>query len=183
MTVTEAVLLLSKVPRLSKAHLARLMERGISLPDFVQDPRAAGGGACPDLETNQFVQELEHVREETDLSKILEDCANAGIQILTCADSSYPLLLREIHSPPLILYVKGNLIPEDQAAIAVVGSRHASPYGTRTAHRISYELAEAGVTVISGLARGIDGEAHRGALEARGRTIAVLGSRLDIIYI
>jgi len=93
----------------------------------------------------------------------------------------YPAALRQIHDPPLALYIRGS-VPIEGAAVAVVGSRHASRYGLQTAERLSYELALRGVTVVSGLARGIDGAAHRGALKAGGRTIAVLGSGLSVVY-
>jgi DNA processing protein len=102
--------------------------------------------------------------------------------MLSLLDPDYPKLLASIYDPPLILYVKGTLIPEDQAALAIVGTRHPSAYGIRTAGRFASELAARGLTIVSGLARGIDGEAHRAALRAKGRTIAVLGSGLDVIY-
>lgn len=105
-----------------------------------------------------------------------------GISILTIFDSDYPVNLKEIYDPPIVLYLKGKLIPEDKPALAVVGSRRASHYGLQTARKISHQLAACGFTVISGLARGIDTMAHRGALLAGGRTIAVLGSGLGNIY-
>jgi DNA processing protein len=105
-----------------------------------------------------------------------------GYRLLCLTDPDYPRLLRQITDPPLVLSVWGELCPEDGLAIAVVGSRRATPYGLDACRRLSRELASAGLTIVSGLARGIDAEAHRGALEAHGRTIAVLGSGLDNLY-
>ena len=105
-----------------------------------------------------------------------------GIRLITPLDAEYPSGLSSIHNPPLVLYVKGSLRVEDARALAVVGSRSASPYGLSTAERLSYQAAQCGLTVVSGLARGIDTAAHRGALKAGGRTIAVLGSALDCLY-
>ena len=105
----------------------------------------------------------------------------AGVRVVTREQSGYPKALREIYDPPLALYIRGSM-PSEEVAIAVVGSRHASRYGLQTAERLAYDLALRGVTIVSGLARGIDGAAHRGALKAGGRTIAVLGSGLSIVY-
>jgi DNA processing protein len=107
---------------------------------------------------------------------------NVGIELLTLEDDRYPHALRFIFDPPPLLYVRGRLERADLEAIAVVGSRDASPYGLSTAERLGRELAAEGVTVVSGLAIGIDAAAHRGALAAGGRTIAVLGSGIDRIY-
>jgi len=118
-------------------------------------------------------------------AKVLEQeltlAQQAGVRIVTLEEPDYPKALREIHDPPLALYIRGSL-PREEVAVAVVGSRHASLYGLQTAERLAYELALRGVTVVSGLARGIDGEAHRGALKAGGRTLAVLGNGLAHIY-
>jgi DNA processing protein len=97
-------------------------------------------------------------------------------------NSEYPVNLRNIYDPPKTIYIKGRLRPEDEFAVAIVGSRRASFYGLEQAERFAFELARMGVTVISGMARGIDSAAHRGALKAGGRTIAVIGSGLDNIY-
>jgi DNA processing protein len=105
-----------------------------------------------------------------------------GVAILTLEDPEYPERLRLIPDPPRVLYRRGTLLPEDGDGIAVVGARAATPYGLTVAERLGRELAEAGVTVVSGLARGIDGRAHRGALAGAGRTVAVLGTGLDRIY-
>jgi len=105
----------------------------------------------------------------------------AGVHLVTQEQPAYPKLLREIHDPPRALYIKGSL-PAEELAVAIVGSRHASLYGMQTAERLAYDVALRGITVVSGLARGIDSAAHRGALRAGGRTIAVLGSGLADIY-
>jgi len=103
-------------------------------------------------------------------------------RILTPLDEAYPERLKTIHDPPLALYVRGTLEPRDRHAIAVVGSRRSTHYGNTVADRLSYQLAKVGFTVVSGLARGIDEAAHRGALKGGGRTLAVLGSGLDRLY-
>ena len=112
----------------------------------------------------------------------MERAARFGATILTLEDDGYPVLLRRSPDPPPLLNVRGALLPEDVLAIAVVGSRRATPQGVLAAERIAAGLAAAGFTVVSGLARGIDAAAHRGALAAGGRTIAVLGSGLNRIY-
>lgn len=104
------------------------------------------------------------------------------IQTLTPDSLDYPPLLREIHAPPKVLMVKGTLLKEDAAAVAIVGTRSASMHGLDQARRLGRELARCGVTVVSGLAEGIDGAAHEGALEAGGRTIAVVGHGLSTVY-
>jgi DNA processing protein len=105
-----------------------------------------------------------------------------GAHIVTQIDPRYPDILKEIHDPPIVLYVMGELKPQDKHSIAVVGSRKISHYGRQVADRLSFQLGKLGYTVVSGLARGIDTAAHMGALKAKGRTIAVLGSALDCLY-
>lgn len=106
-----------------------------------------------------------------------------GARVLTLADDDYPPLLREIYDPPIALYVKGDLTAAlARPGIAVVGSRRCSTYGTNAANFLSRELAAQGVTIISGLARGIDGAAHRGALEVGGKTVGVIGTGMDVNY-
>lgn len=109
-------------------------------------------------------------------------CGNAGIAIVTCDGPGYPPGLRRLPDPPPLLYMRGQLQPADEDAVAVVGSRHATPYGRRAAREMGERLAEAGLAVISGMARGVDGAAHWGALRSGGRTAAVLGSGIDVVY-
>lgn len=111
----------------------------------------------------------------------LQRAAELGVDIVTCEDPFYPRNLLNIYDYPPFLYVKGSLCPEE-IFVAVVGSRLASVYGRYTTEKISRELALEGITIVSGLARGIDAAAHRGALAGKGRTIAVLGCGLDIVY-
>jgi len=105
-----------------------------------------------------------------------------GIKKINESDAIYPESLKNITRPPSELYVDGNIIPEDKDAIAIVGTRRPTTYGIRQAEHIAYELALRGITIISGMARGIDTKAHEGALRAKGRTIAILGSGLNKIY-
>ncbi len=112
----------------------------------------------------------------------VESAARLGAEIVTIEEEAYPPLLRRTADPPPILYVRGRLLPEDRLAVAVVGARRATPQGGLIASGLAAALGERGLTVVSGLARGIDAAAHRGALESGGRTVAVLGSGIDRIY-
>ncbi|MFZ5801814.1 MAG: DNA-processing protein DprA [Candidatus Omnitrophota bacterium] len=113
----------------------------------------------------------------------MEKCRSLGCRPVFLFDQDFPLLLKEIADPPLVLYVLGEILGSDTAAVAIVGARHASFYGLRHARVFSHELAQAGITVVSGLAKGIDQAAHEGALEVPyGRTLAVLGSGIDRCY-
>lgn len=121
-------------------------------------------------------------RSELDPQEELNACRAAGVAVIARGTPQYPRWLAEITDPPSIMYVQGTIKPQDAVAVAIVGSRHATSYGLQTAERLGQALARAGVTVVSGLARGIDAAAHRGALDAGGRTFAVLGSGLSKIY-
>lgn len=120
--------------------------------------------------------------DEIDAEAELTLAAAEDIDVLVETDADYPRLLRQIHDPPGVLFRRGNFLPQDELAIAIVGTRHATRYGLAQAERLAGSLARAGFTIVSGLARGIDAAAHRGALAAGGRTIAVLGSGLLNIY-
>lgn len=125
---------------------------------------------------------LLRVRERLDPLRELERLEADGVQVIPLADEAYPALLQEIANPPPVLFVRGTLLEIDRVAVAVVGTRRVTPYGRDVARSIAGDLARAGVTVVSGLAHGVDGIAHQAALEANGRTIAVLGSGIHDIY-
>ncbi len=121
-------------------------------------------------------------REQIDPVKSLQNLLATGTKIACVEDADYPSLLAKIHDPPYLFYYQGELGILGGLCIAVVGSRRASNYGRTQAHRFGREMAQEGIVVVSGMARGIDTEAHRGALEGGGKTAAVLGSGLDIVY-
>ena len=127
-------------------------------------------------------REIAAARKAIDAPAELALCKENGLSVLIPADSRYPRMLTEIHDPPSVLFVRGEMKPADMLAVAIVGSRHATHYGLTQAERLAGSLARAGLTIISGLARGIDGAAHRGALDAGGRTLAVLGGGVLEIY-
>jgi DNA processing protein len=112
----------------------------------------------------------------------VEQLRLAGVTALNWHDSDYPARLKEIADPPPVLYVKGQLLPSDERSVAVVGTRNATSYGREAAARLTADLAQRGITIVSGLARGIDAVAHRAALDGGGRTIAAVASGLDIVY-
>lgn len=121
-------------------------------------------------------------RNSDQLKKLLDKLDKLGINIVTILDENYPNRLRYIYDNPSVLYYKGDFIEEDKISIAIVGSRKSTSYGKWASDKFSKDLARIGVTVISGMAKGIDTCAHRGALDESGRTIAVLGSGVDVIY-
>jgi DNA processing protein len=149
----------AKVLRATPAQLARVDGVG---PKTAEKIAAARGEIDPEVE--------------------LSLAARHGVTLHTLADPVYPPLLQQIHDPPPLLYARGTLDPADARAIAIVGSRRATAYGQRVAEKLARSLARAGLTVVSGLARGIDAAAHRGALAAGGRTLAVLANGLAQVY-
>jgi DNA processing protein len=125
---------------------------------------------------------LLQARRDMDVAAEWEHVQNAGVQVLTLQDDEYPPNLRQIDTPPPLLYVRGTLQPNDSWAVAIVGTRRASVYGREVARSLSRDLAASGITVVSGLALGVDTVAHTSALQGQGRTLAVLGSSVDQIY-
>ncbi len=117
-----------------------------------------------------------------DLAGELKRVADFGCQVVIQSDNEYPASLREIYDPPVVLYAKGALSAKDKSAVAMVGSRQTTHYGIETARKLAYQLAYVGVTVVSGGARGIDTAAHQGALSAKGRTVCVLGTGINIVF-
>jgi len=108
--------------------------------------------------------------------------AGMGVKVVTLDDSEYPQELKQIYDPPPVLYVRGEVNTISQPGIAVVGTRHPTPYGTGMAERLACDLAARGLTIISGMARGVDTAGHRGAIAAKGKTAAVFGTGIDVIY-
>jgi DNA processing protein len=180
MTETEASIALNLVPHLGPVRLRKLLER-FGEPEAVL--RAPAGklrevdGLGPEL-----AESIAHWESHVDLSAELARVRDFGASVLTQKSPEYPPLLRQLHNPPIVLYTWGTVTQRDWQAVGVVGSRKTSHYGSACAKKLSYQLAYAGLTVISGLARGIDTAAHTGALAAQGRTIAVIGSGLMDLY-
>jgi DNA processing protein len=144
-------------------------------------------GDLPSLILNEIEVAQPNVVAETrkkfNVQKEFQDCLDQEIELIVLTDDRYPFLLKIISDPPLVLYVRGKLLESDKASVALVGARKPSHYGLMQARRFGCELANAGWTVVSGLAKGIDAAAHEGALSVSyGRTIAVLGCGIDVIY-
>lgn len=129
-----------------------------------------------------LIERVVQAREGVDLDRLWEKIEKQGIKILTWQDESYPQRLKEIDQPPPVLYIRGEYLPDDLFAVAIVGTRRVTPYGRQITEELSAFLAANGITVISGLARGVDAIAHQSALKAGGRSIGVLGSGVDKIY-
>jgi DNA processing protein len=125
---------------------------------------------------------LLRLRAQLDLDAQIERLRREGFTLITSEDESYPPLLKRLPDAPMLLYVRGTLTPADHRALSIVGTRKATQYGRDAAYTLARDLAQQGITIISGLAHGIDAAAHKGALEGGGRTLAVLGSGIDIIY-
>ncbi len=133
------------------------------------------------LEEN-LVEEILESRKTTNPDHQIRKIKEHQLQILTYRDKNYPHLLKEIYSPPALLYIKGKILPEDEIAVSIVGTRKPTNYGKQATYEIAYNLARSGITIVSGLALGIDSIAHKAALEAGGRTIAVMACGLDKVY-
>ncbi len=130
----------------------------------------------------RLVEAILRVRSQIDLERIWGNLAEKGIRVLTWEDEEYPHLLKEIDQPPPVLYLRGEYLPEDETAVAVVGTRRLTAYGRQVAEELAAFLVRNQITVVSGMARGTDAAAHQAALSAGGRTLAVLGSGVDVIY-
>jgi len=157
------------------------------LIDAFGSPSAIFSAAPGDLAaaahiSSDNVQRIRSWEREVKLDKVWRDLESEQIRLLTYSDPDYPALLKEIFDHPLLLYLKGELTARDSQAIAMVGTRSPTGYGRAVARKWATQLAARGFTIVSGLARGIDTQAHWGALEAKGRTIAVLGYGLGYIY-
>ena len=171
---------LHMIPRLGNMVISRLVEK-LGNPERVFDAGVQElmkiVGMKPEVARN-IAGRASMEAAENELKKVEDQ----GARIITFADPSYPDLLRQIHNPPIILYAKGVDFPKDRRSIAVVGSRNPTHYGREAAEAFGFDFASRGVTVISGMARGIDSAAHMGCLRGGGLTVAVIGTGIDVVY-
>ncbi len=174
----QALVALSQVSHIGPVRLGRLRDHFGSL----DAAWTAGERELRSVLDERACRAVLAARERVSPGDVMQRIDRAGAEAVTVLDDAYPRLLREIPGPPPVLYLRGTLPRQDEPAVAIVGTRRATSYGREATTRIGSELASAGVTIVSGLAKGIDGFAHRAALDTGGRTVAVLASGVDIIY-
>jgi DNA processing protein len=180
MNATEACIALNMLPTVGPVRLRKLLE-------VFKEPQQILAAKRSELRKvegigSEVADQISNWESTVDLAAELAHVRDFGATVITQESASYPRSLREIHAPPIVLYVWGELSERDHHAIGIIGARRTTHYGTESAKKLAYQLAYAGLTVISGLARGIDTAAHQGALAAKGRTIAVIGSGLARLY-
>jgi DNA processing protein len=180
MNATEACIALNMLPTVGPVRLRKLLQ-------VFKEPERVLAAKRMELRQvegigNEVADQISNWESIVDLPAELKRVRDFGATVITQTSESYPKSLREIHAPPIVLYVWGELQDRDKHAIGIIGSRRTTHYGTEAAKKLAYQLAYAGLTVISGLARGIDTAAHQGAVAAKGRTIAVIGSGLLNLY-
>jgi DNA processing protein len=179
-TTQEALIALNMIEHVGPVRLRKLLEHFGEPPAILRASKAA-------------LQQVHGIGEEVaeaisnweggiDLTAELKRIQDFGCRVVTHQDEEYPESLRQIYDPPTVLYVKGQMTAKDKNAVALVGSRQMTSYGSEAARKLAYQLAYVGVTVVSGGARGIDTAAHQGALAGKGRTIAVLGTGINLIF-
>ena len=180
MSETEAFMALNMIPKLGPVKVRRLLD-AMESPERILSAKESElrqvEGVGPDVAAS--IRSWEAQVNLADELKLVEE---SGARIITMRSPEYPAALKEIHDPPIVLYILGGLLDRDRHAVGVVGTRKPSHYGTECAKKLSYQLANSGITIVSGLARGVDTYAHQGALAAKGRTVAVIGSGLLSIY-
>ncbi len=180
MTSREALIALNMLPKIGPVRVRRLIDKlGSAEAILSADTRILTSVQGIGTETAEIIRGWEN---SVDLTAELKSVTDRGLTIVTQADPEYPASLKESYDPPLVLYVWGEIKDVDRHALAIVGSRKTSHYGTQAARQFAFQLATSGLTIVSGLARGIDTHAHEGAIAAKGRTIAVIGSGLSQIY-
>ncbi|HXI19077.1 MAG TPA: DNA-processing protein DprA [Chloroflexota bacterium] len=169
----------NRVPGVGVARFRKLLERFGTLTEAWAAQRDGLALAGLDRRSLDAVTDMQRRLEP---ERELERARATGAAVITWRDAEYPALLSQIPDPPPVLYVKGTLLPEETGSVAMVGTRRATVYGRDVAERLAQDLATAGLAVVSGLAKGIDTHAHRGALAGSGPTIAVLGHGIDTLY-
>ncbi len=171
-------LTLKMIPGVGTTLFIRLLSRFGTPADVL----GASEAALSEVVGPKLAERIRAYRGVVDVDRQLMQLSQYGASLLTMDEPTYPLRLAEIYDPPLVLFTRGNLVEADHQAVALVGTRKPTAYGARMARNLAYELASRGITVVSGMAEGIDTAAHEGAMEAGGRTIAVLGCGVDIVY-
>lgn len=180
MNSTEACIALNMLPTMGPVRLRKLLEV-FETPERVLTAKRGESRGIEGI-GSEVAEQISNWESLVDLSAELKRIKDFGATVITQTSPEYPKSLREIHSPPIVLYIWGELAERDQHAIGVIGSRRTTHYGSECAKKLAYQIAYAGLTVVSGLARGIDTAAHQGALAAKGRTIAAIGSGLSRLY-
>ena len=180
MNSTEACIALNMLPTVGPVRLRKLLEV-FGTPERVLTAKRRELRAVEGI-GGEVADQIAAWELTVDLSAELNHIRDFGATVITQELPSYPRSLREIHAPPIVLYIWGELQERDNHAIGIIGARRTTHYGSESAKKLAYQIAYAGLTVISGLARGIDTAAHQGALAAKGRTIAVIGSGLAKLY-
>lgn len=173
-------LALNQISGLGQVSYARLLER-FRTPEGIFQAGLDELESIEGLRKNTALAIVKFKRAEK-IERQLDELEQKGIGVLTFNDPLYPPLLTQIHDPPPFLYYRGTPSPWDRQSLAIVGSRHGTSYGIRMTERLAGMLARSRLTIVSGMARGIDTAAHQGTLLAGGRTVAILGSGLDVIY-
>jgi DNA processing protein len=180
MTSREAMVALNMLPKIGPVRVRRLLEA------FGRPEAVLGAGQDRLMRVDGIGEEtagiLQRWQDHADPVAELKEAEARGISVVLMEDEGYPVPLRDVYDPPLLLYVWGKIEPRDRHAIGVVGSRRATMYGKQATKKLSFQLAQSGFTILSGLARGIDTAAHEAAVAAGGRTIAVIGSGLAQLY-
>ncbi|MBW2306452.1 MAG: DNA-protecting protein DprA [Deltaproteobacteria bacterium] len=174
-------LALARIPGVGTKTYLRLI-RHFSSPMSVFEARPDQLKAVPDVRALQLPLNLGQEKVRREVEREIAVMEKVGARLVTINDDNYPVNLRKIADPPPFLYVRGELRRSDDLAVAMVGSRNASAYGVRACQQLSNDLSLRGLVIISGFARGVDSAAHWGAFQAGGRTIAVLGCGIDVIY-
>ena len=169
----------NRIPGLGRARFTLLEKRFGALSKAWDASASELSGAGLDRKT---VQSIGRRRGSIDPDAEMDKLESMEVEAFTWHDDGYPPRLKEIYDLPPLLYVRGALLPSDERSVAIVGTRKPTPYGRQVAHQVTFDLARSGVAIVSGLARGVDGIAHRATLDAEQRTIAVLAGGLDWIY-
>ncbi len=180
MDAREAMVALNMIDHVGPVRVRQLLEAFGDPPAILSAPKnrllkVHGIG-------EDTAESISQWQQNVDLDAELKRIADYGCHVLVQSDEAYPSLLKQIYDPPIVLYVKGELLARDKNSIAIVGSRLTTPYGIEAARKLSFQLTYAGVTVVSGGARGIDTAAHQGALLQKGRTVAVLGNGINVVF-